>query len=382
MKMRPINFFFCLVLTACTVFTAGAAPVLEAPLLPSKGAYFGVYLDWQHDSAAAFNKRLGVSASVYVAFFHLPFRENEQNKLDKFIDQVAQQRGSALITLEPYDGLDVITPHLIGELAKRFAAYNKRGVPVFLRFAHEMNGYWYPWSQQPIEYVRAFRALATEIHKYAPLTAMLWAPNIGGSYPPDSGGYLAASGSKNFKLLDTNKDGRLDLYDDMYAPFYPGDDVVDWVGMSVYHWGKSYPWGENEIPEAHSFIDRITGNYVGMNGDERAVPDFYDIYVMQHGKPMAITETAALYNTEVGGDSEYLIKQAWWRQVFSQEVANDFSGIKMINWFETRKFESEIRSNADWSVTFNPDIASSFLKELPHEWLVFSSNLEKAEEIE
>ena len=374
MKIYPISIFICLILTACTVV---AAPVLKAPLLPSKGAYFGVYLDWQHDSAAAFNKRLGVPAAVYVAFFHLPLGKDKKNDLDNFINQVAQQGGSALVTLEPYDGLDIITPHLAAELAKRFAAYNKRGVPVFLRFAHEMNGYWYPWSQQPIEYVRAFRILASEIHKHAPLTAMLWAPNIGGSYPPDSGGYLATPGSYNFKLLDTNRDGRLDLLDDMYAPFYPGDDAVDWVGMSVYHWGNTYPWGENEIPEAHSFIDRITGNYVGKNGDERAVPNFYDIYVAQHGKPMAITETAALYNTAVGGDSEYLIKQAWWRQVFSQEVANNFSGIRMINWFETRKFESETGSKVDWSVTFDPDLTSLFMKDLPRQWLIFSSDLEK-----
>lgn len=374
MKIYFFTFFIYLIVTVCG---AVAAPVLEAPLLPSKGAYFGAYLDWQHDSAAAFNKRLGMPAAVYVAFFHLPLGKNENNKLDKFIDQVAQQRGSALITLEPYEGLDVITPHFAAELAKRLAAYNKRGVPVFLRFAHEMNGYWYPWSQQPIEYVRAFRILATEIHKRTSQTAMLWAPNIGGSYPPESGGYLAVPGSYNFKLLDTNGDGRLDLLDDMYAPFYPGDDVVDWVGMSVYHWGNTYPWGENEIPEAHSFIDRITGNYVGKNGDERAVPDFYNVYVEQHGKPMAITETAALYNTEVGGDSEYLIKQAWWRQVFSKEVANQFSGIKMINWFETRKFESETNSKVDWSISFDPELTRLFLKDLPHQRLVFSDGLGK-----
>jgi len=156
----------------------------------------------------------------------------------------------------------------------------------------------------------------------------------------------------------------------MYAPYYPGDDVVDWVGMSVFHWGNQHPWGQNEIPEDGSFTARITGTYVGLAGDESAVPDFYQIYVEQHRKPMAIAETAALYNPAVGGDSERLIKQTWWRQVFSQRVATDFPGIKMINWFELRKFEREVGSIIDWSVTFNPELAEAFLNDLQCQWLI------------
>lgn len=37
--------------------------------------------------------------------------------------------------------------------------------------------------------------------------------------------------------LDTNGDRVIDMRDDMYSPYYPGDDVVDWVGMSLYHFG-------------------------------------------------------------------------------------------------------------------------------------------------
>ena len=68
------------------------------------------------------------------------------------------------------------------------------------------------------------------------------------------------------------------MEDDPYAPYYPGDDAVDWVGMSLYHWGSAYPWGENEIPEAGKLLAQVTGEYDGLNGDERAVPDFYGTY--------------------------------------------------------------------------------------------------------
>ncbi|MDO8705323.1 MAG: glycosyl hydrolase [Sulfuricaulis sp.] len=333
-------------------------------------------MDWQHDSAAAFNQRLGMPAAVYVAFFRFPFDNVELNNLDNFIAQVARQRGMALITLEPHDGLNAITPQIASDLAILLATYNRRGIPVFVRFAHEMNGFWYPWSQQPKEYVRAFRALAYAIHRHAPLTAMLWAPNYGGSHPFAGIRHDALPGSSNFQLLDTNMDGRIDLLDDMYTPYYPGDDAVDWVGMSLYHWGRKHPWGENETPEEYSFVDRITGRYKGMNGDERTVPNFYRIYVEQHRKPMAITETAALYNPAAVGASGRKIKQAWWRQVFNQQVARDFPGIKMINWFEWKKFESEVGGVIDWRVTFDPEITKAFMNDLPRQGLIFATDLQ------
>jgi len=200
-----------------------------------------------------------------------------------------------LVTLEPHDGLDTVTPLAANDLAQLLANYNQGGIPVFVRFAHEMNGSWYPWSQQPTEYIRAFRMLAEAIHRHAPLTAMLWAPNYGGGYPFASGCYEASPGSSDFQFLDTNGDGHLDMLDDMYTPYYPGDDAVDWVGISVFHWGNRHPWeGGGDVPEENSFIARITGTYLSPDSDQRTLPDFYQLYVEDHRKPMAIAETAAL----------------------------------------------------------------------------------------
>ena len=366
-----------LIITACAIRLEETTTLSLARLEPDTGAYFGVNLDWGQDSATAFNQRLGIPAAVYVNFFRFPFSSAELNNLNGFIEEVAQQPGIALITLEPHDGLNTVTPTVADDLAKLLATYNQSGVPILVRFAHEMNGSWYSWSQSPTEYVAAFRTLAEAIHSQAHLTAMLWAPNYGGGYPFAGGRYQALPDSSDFQLLDTNRDGRLDMLDDMYAPYYPGDDVVDWVGMSLYHWGSQYPWGENEVPEKGSFVARITGTYAGLEGDQRGVPNFYQVYVEQHHKPMAITETAALYNPAVGGDSEQLIKQTWWRQVFSTEVARDFPRIKMINWFEWRKFESEVGGVIDWTVTFNPELAQAFLNDLPRSHLIFAADLKE-----
>lgn len=65
-----------------------------------------------------------------------------------------------------------------------------------------MNGDWVPWHGDPALYKAKFRLVAQTFRAEAPNVAMLWAP-----------GY--------FPLYTMND-------------YYPGDDVVDWVGISAY----------------------------------------------------------------------------------------------------------------------------------------------------
>lgn len=37
-----------------------------------------------------------------------------------------------------------------------------------------------------------------------------------------------------------------------------GDDYVDWVGMSIYHWGVSYPYTQNVLPEARKLTSTVS----------------------------------------------------------------------------------------------------------------------------
>jgi hypothetical protein len=357
------------------------AAAIERPLArlePATGTYFGASLDWDHDSISAYAERLGHPAAVYVAFTHFPVEDTDSTYLNTYMDQVHAQQGLALLTVEPTVALDDITPAMATQLAERLAVYNAAGVPVLLRFAHEMNGSWYAWGQQPGAYARAFRLVASAIHERASDTAMLWAPNYGGGYPFSGGGYQARPGSTDFARLDTNHDGRLDSQDDMYGPYYPGDDAVDWVGMTLYHWGDAWPWGKNVIPEDGKFLAQLTGAYDGAGGDDRGLPNFYQVYAEGHGKPLAIPETAAFYNTSVGGDSELDIKRAWWRQVFSPTVARQLPALKMINWFEWRKPEPEVNNAVvDWTATQDPAIRSAFVADLPLQQLLFAPSVSR-----
>lgn len=333
---------------------------------PESGTYFGFNIDWGNYSANEVNERLGLPAASYVDFFPFPLTDVDRPLLGRFLDQVDAVGGVAVVTLEPTIPLEEITDGLAHDLASELGGYNERGVRILVRFAHEMNGSWYSWSQQPTDYIAAFRTIADAVHSYAPLTGMLWAPNNGAGYPFTGGAFEASPDDPDFALLDTDRDGVLTESDDPYAPYYPGDDAVDWVGMSLYHWGNVYPWGENELPEPGKFIDMLTGTYDGLDGDRTAVPDFYAEFVDGRGKPLAIVETAAYFQPGAGGAGELEIKQAWWRQVLSADTLRQYPGIRMINWFEWTKPEVEVdNAMVDWTVTTSEPVVGSFLDDLP-----------------
>ena len=332
---------------------------------------FGVSIDWGNDTLAAYSERLGHAPAVAVTFTGFPMSDEEQMWLDQAVEQARAVGSELLLTVEPFDGLDAVTNANSRALAQRLAGYNRRGVDVYLRFAHEMNGSWYPWAQQPDDYVDAFRRMATAVHDLAPRTAMMWAPNYGGGYPFAGGVYQAPAGRADAEALDTNRDGTVTGIDDPYRPYWPGKAHVDWVGMSVYHWGAVYPWGENEVPEPGKYLDLLRGTYDGAAGDETAVPDFYQQYGARMRLPVAVTETAALFVPGRDGADEASIKSAWWQQVLAPGNARALPWLKMVNWFEWAKFEPEVDGRVDWTVTTDDDIRSGFLDAIPS-WLRFA----------
>lgn len=366
-------------LSGCASAAAAAAPraassggtraacmvVPFARTLPAKGVLLGVNLDWGNGTLARYASTIGRRPAVATNFVGFPLAAADRANLTGAAKQVRSNGGVLLVTLEPHDGLAAVTAARARSFAARLAAINATGVPVVVRFAHEMNGSWYPWGEQPKAYRLAFRTLAAEVHARAIGTAMMWAPNYGGGYPFAGGRYEPKARSADLRRLDTDHDGRLTGRDDPYAPYYPGDDAVDWVGMSLYHWGSTYPWGANQVPEPGKFASQLTGTYTGSAGDDRAVPDFYARYAAGHDKPLAITETAALYVHGGGGPTELTVKRAWWRQVLSPATLKRFPRLRMINWFDWDKREAEVGHRVDWTVSSSRAVADAFVADLP-----------------
>lgn len=359
--------------------TGSGAPSCQvtdaAAIVPDDGALLGVNLDWNAETLPQHRENLGHSPAVAVQFSDIPYDDATWAHTASAVTQLQENGGALLLTLEPHAGFDAISDEVIARLATDLRAINDQGVPVVLRFAHEMNGAWYAWGQQPLRYVEVFRAVAAAVHAQAPGTSMMWAPNYGGGYPFSGGQFQARPDTAEYAALDTDADGIVGTADDPYAPYFPGDDAVDWVGISLYHWGNQQPWGRNEVTEPNKFADMLTGNYNGTAGDDRAVPDFYQVYGVDHGHPVAIPETAAIYTPSRGEAPELDVKQAWWRQVFAEETRQRFPSLKMINWFEWSKYEIEINDTVDWRSAGSPAIRDAFVADLP-QWLGYAEDVD------
>ena len=350
-----------------------------AQVVPADGTLLGVNLDWASETLEEHRTYLGHAPAVAVQFSDVPYDRATWEHTVSAVTQMKANGGVLLLTLEPHAGLAAMSDEVIATLAHDLREVNQQGVAVVLRFAHEMNGSWYAWGQQPTAYVETFRRVAAAVHDQAPGTAMMWAPNYGGGYPFTGGQFAALPGSADYAALDTDGDGTVTMADDSYLPYFPGDDAVDWVGVSLYHWGNQRPWGNNEVPEDGKFLAMLTGTYVGTAGDDAAVPDFYTVYGVEHGHPVAVPETAAIYTPSRGGAAELDIKRAWWRQVFSPETHERFPQLKMVNWFEWDKYEIEIDDDVDWRAAGATDVRDAFVADLPS-WLRYAEDVSTCKE--
>lgn len=360
-----------LALTGCGASTTAAsdgardvecAPTPVVDLLPRDGIFVGARLDAERSTLATYAATLGRRPAVSVVSTGLPPSAADEDLIEDAVEQLQRAGGLLLLTVAPHGGLAAVTGEVADALAARLDEYNRRGVPILVRFGEEMNGSWYEWGQQPAAYVAAFRLLADAVHAGAPGSGLMWAPAYGGGYPFAGGRFSAGA---DLAALDTDGDGAVTGTDDPYAPYWPGADAVDWVGMSLHHWGSTYGWGENEVPEPGKFVAQLTGEYVGLGGDDRGLPDFYAVYGEQQAKPVAIPETGALYVPGNGGAGELAVKQAWWRQVFDAGLTARFPRLAMVNWVERETQETEVVAPVDWRVLGSAAVAEAFRADLP-----------------
>ncbi|ORZ40760.1 glycoside hydrolase superfamily, partial [Catenaria anguillulae PL171] len=347
----------------------------------TKGAYFGVSVDWEaKDTPAKFNRRFGKPAAVFQHFMDMGATLERVDELKFIVDAVLQVDGALLaITVIPNQGLSAITRDGMDQLGRVMAAINKQGVPVLLRYGHEMNGNWYSFGQQPVAYKQSFRDVAAAVRKHTNQTYMVWAPNNPSGYPWFGAGDPSAPrpGTANFQAMDTDANGVIDDRDDPYTPYYPGDDVVDWIGFSIFHFGAP-DLTRNSIPEAGAFAGSIS--YRSPSG---RTWDLYQMFCVQHSKPLAIMETAAAYhpeNVRAGDPTEMQIKRAWWQQVFNAQIKERWPLLKLICWFDIRKAEPISKAVGaapqldmrDFRLTWDQRLLDQFMQDIPKELVFFA----------
>ena len=225
-----------------------------------------------------------------------------------------------VLTLEPYDvaggGGDAGTTTSTEQPAHRLARIVDGGwdeqlgrwaaavagarSPVMVRFAHEMNGTWYPWSEQvngnrPGEYVAAWRHVVDLFRREGAADALwVWSPNV------------VEPGTAPLEGL------------------WPGRGYVDVVGLDGYNWGGARPDTSWRSP-ARLFDATLA-----------------QVRALAPGVPVVITETAC---AEQGGD-----KAAWVRDLFAWVRAHDVAAVV---WFAYDK-------EADWRPDSSPRSAQAF----------------------
>ena len=206
-------------------------------------------------------------------------------------------------------------------------------------------GNWFNYGQKPEEFINSWRyfvdTLRTDLGKdVLKNVAFLWSPNSGQNFP----------WGENY-TGDINKP---------YSPYYPGDDYVDWVGLSIYHYGSIYRWEQNVKPDPKHLIKQITGD------DKYGGENFYQMYCVEKGKPFFLSETGATFHLSFWNettkdlsltrgptetepkdaifelkniDGIMEIKTSWIDQMFDKEMLKNYPKIKAISLFEFVKGE-------------------------------------------
>ncbi|KAH6565842.1 hypothetical protein BASA50_000064 [Batrachochytrium salamandrivorans] len=348
----------------------------EGPLArlepPSGRLLVGFHLDWALQVPKDVREIIGFAPAVINAFMMLDPTANEPmdyNLLTWHVWQVSLTGGMFGLTIQP-SMIDNTPMEILDRFAQALRDLNaKYGVPILLRYGHEMNGDWTKYGYQPTAYRSGFIKMAKLVRQYTNMTAMVWGPNLGVTYPFLTSEAVVKmptmqTNPADFRLLDTNHDGKVDSFDDPYDPYYPGDEWVDWVAISLYYYPDSNT-GYNGIPPANYFRDNLHGsgeNIPNINPlilNDNGLHDFYTRFVKDKNKPLMIPETSAPYiSSQPANSPEVDIKRNWWNQIY--DYAKDHPMLKAAVFFEELKVDDEVR---DWRMLANSTVRPAFISD-------------------
>jgi hypothetical protein len=259
---------------------------------------------------ANIQSRIGKKLAVVLIYSHW---------LDEFpldeVKAIAKNGSVVLITWEPWvthplGTLNAISTGVFADYVTKFIQAAKDfNQPILLRFAHEMNGNWYPWDgahNKGSSYLEAWRYIYNVREEIgATNVKLVWSPN-------------------NFDIPNEewNK----------IAAYYPGDEYVDWLGIDGYNWGYD-KW--------QSF-DEVFGQA-------------YQELVKLSTKPIMIGEFAS---AEQGGS-----KSDWLLDAFTK-LEQKYPQIKLCCWFDINKERDwRLDSSAAALKAFQRGVAGSYFQE-------------------
>jgi hypothetical protein len=282
---------------------------------PASGMYIGAYVekdsgveDKKDGKFNAFNTLAGKQHAVYFNYHKygsaFPYH---------WAETVKKAGGAIQLALQPDNGLSAVKDDAY---LRKFAKDAKAaGVPIFLRFASEMNGSWVKWYGNPSLYIEKFRLVSKIMKEEAPNVAMVWSP--------------AANPKQKI------------------ASYYPGDDWVDWVGLSIYS-VKYFNGNVKEPADQVNPLDSI--DYV------------YKLYASR--KPIMVSEFGATHFSKAGNTSTVNFAITKMNMLYHGAKLK-YPRVKSINWFSLNTLTdsySADRSLNNFSLTESPALLSSYSK--------------------
>ncbi|EFL52584.1 endoglucanase [Solidesulfovibrio fructosivorans JJ]] len=275
---------------------------------------FGFVLDGypiDPDRLAALRRETGVAPSMITFFLQWPRNPAEGHFPLASVKAISDAGAIACITWEPMYILDG-QEHMIKAMEILAGRYDPlldafaRGARLYgkllvIRFAHEMNLERYHWGgprdgygpQSPALYREMFRYVVKRF-RVAKATNVLFAfcPNAESLPHPQ----------------------RDNAHWNEVSAYYPGDDVVDLMGMDGYNWGTTQTKANNGWDSAFRSFADIFG------------PVHKTLDALAPGKPLLVFEMSS---AAAGGD-----KAAWLREAL--ETAASWN-VAALNWFQADK---------------------------------------------
>ena len=306
-------------LSAVLVLTAPGPllnPVVLGPYEPARGCYIGAYIRLDpvvRGDIEAFERLVGKKHATYFRYvgYGQPFPF-------KWVKRLRDRGYAPHIAWEPNDGLDVVRDddYLRGWAeAARHAA-----VPIFLRYASEMNGTWQAWSGDPELYKEKWRLVYRVIHEVAPNVVMIWCP---------------------FAMPRAT-----------IQQYYPGDEYVDWVGVNIYS------------------VMRHDGDATKIGGeDPRDLLRYvYELYAAK--KPIAVCEYGATHFCKATGQrcSNFAVDAM---TKMYRSLAQEFPRVRMINWFSVDAAKSGLAHN-DYALTTDELVLSTYRQLIADDYFLSS----------
>jgi hypothetical protein len=184
----------------------------------------------------------------------------------------------------------------------------KFGLPFYLRWGHEMNDpYRYPWGQQnngSDDYIHAWQHVVKRFRALGAKNAVwVWSPHPAYTF----------------------------------SEFYPGNEYVDWVGLTALNYGSVATWSR-----WWSFGQIIGNAYKG---------------VASYNKPVMLTEFGCL---TVGGD-----RAQWFREAFAS-LPREYPKIKAVIFFHAAGDATVSYKSLDWSFESDVKVLNSVRKSINH----------------